>query len=249
MGHYTLSGLSSQQKLISTSDYDLRVTNLARFIYKKIKKILGKNKEKLIDIGAGNGLVLRFFRDKGYEVTGMELSRELCDLMKKNPVMKGIEIIRGDISKTSGKGDFNVVLASDVIEHIKNDEAALKNLFSFVKPGGILVISVPAHMLFFGKRDKLWGHYRRYDRSQLIAKIEKLKGKIEFTTYWNLVGYFAYFFYEKILNKPIREDFRYTKSFFSRITRLILDFLLKIEEAFGFSPIGLTLIVGIKKNK
>lgn len=249
MAHYTLSGLNLQQKTISQQDYDLRVTNLARFIYRKINKILRGRKGKLIDIGAGNGLVLRFFKNKGFEVTGMELSPVLCKAMKKNPKMVGIKIIQGNISKRQGLEVFDTVLASDVIEHVEDDEVALSNLYSFLKPGGILVISVPAHSHLFGKRDKLWGHYRRYDKNQLITKIKELKGKVEFVTYWNFVGYFAYFFYEKILNKPIREDFRYKSTFFSAVTRSILDFLLKIEEFLGFSPIGLSLVVGIRKNK
>lgn len=245
MGHYVLSDLSSQQKLLSASDYDLRVTNLARFIYRK----LPVKKGSFIDIGAGNGLLLRFFRKKGFKVSGMELSPALCEAMKRNPTMKGITILQGDISKKKGNEEYDVVLASDVIEHIKNDETALANLFSFVAPGGILILSIPAHSFLFGKRDKLWGHHRRYDKDRLIKKLTRLRGQIEFVTYWNFVGFFAYFFYERILGKPIREDFRYKKSFTSRITRTLLDFLLKIEEFLGYSPIGLTLVAGIKKNK
>lgn len=245
MGHYILQDLETQQKILSASSYDLRVTNLARFIHKKI----GKKTGKLIDVGCGNGLVLRFFRDKGFDVTGMELSSELCQAMKNNPALKDINIIQGDISKKNGNGEFDFVLASDVIEHIKGDEKALKNLFSFVKPNGLLVVSVPAHAYLFGKRDKLWKHYRRYDRYLLLKRIEGLKGRLEFITYWNFVGYFAYFFYEKILNKPIREDFRYKTSLLSGITRSILGFLLRVEEFFGFSPIGLTLIACVRKQK
>lgn len=243
MGHYTLSDLTSQQKTLSSSDYDLRVTNLARFIYKKIKKRPGT----FLDVGAGNGLILRFFRDRRYQVTGMELSLSLCEAMKKNPTMEGIRIIQGDISKKKGKGDFDYVLASDVIEHIKNDAGALENLYSFVATGGLLILSVPAHSYLFGKRDTLWGHFRRYDRASLLKKLSILKGSVEFVTYWNFLGFFAYFLYEKILQKPVREDFRYKKTFMSRIFRSCLDFLLKIEEFSGFSPIGLTLVVGIRK--
>lgn len=245
MGHYVLSDLSSQQKTLSASDYDLRVTNLARFIYRR----LPTKKGRFIDIGAGNGLLLRFFKKKGFDVSGMELSADLCEAMKQNPAMKGIHILQGDISKKRGPQEYDVVLASDVIEHIKNDERALSNLFSFVAPGGILILSIPAHSFLFGKRDKLWGHYRRYDKDRLLKKLSQLRGQIEFISYWNFVGFFAYFFYEKVLGKPIREDFRYKKSLTSRITRAFLGLTLRLEEFLGYFPVGLTLVAGIKKNK
>lgn len=237
--------MTSQHKSLSLSDYELRVTNLARFIYNKI----GKKPGKLIDIGAGNGMFLRFFNKKGFEVAGMELSPELCEAMRKSPLMKGISVFPGDISKKTGSGEYDYVIASDVIEHINNEERALKNLYSFVKPGGLLIISVPAHQFLFGKRDKLWGHYRRYDKDKLITKIEKLRGGVEFVSYWNFAGYFAYFFYEKILGKPVKENFRYSSSLPSRIFRGFLDFVLRVETLIGYIPWGLTLVAIVRKNK
>lgn len=245
MGHYIQTDLKGQQKTLSSQDYDLRVTNLARFILRR----LPIKKAKLIDIGAGNGLVLRIFRQKGFEVTGMELSPTLCEAMKKNPKMKGINVFQGDVSKKTGNEDYDVVLASDVIEHIKDDKGALDNLFSFLKPGGYLVITVPAHQHLFGKRDKMWGHYRRYDRRQLINKLDELSGTIEFVSYWNFVGYFAYYFYEKVLGKPIKEGFRYSSSISSKAFRGFLTIILRIEEFAGYVPWGLTLVAIVKKDK
>jgi 2-polyprenyl-3-methyl-5-hydroxy-6-metoxy-1,4-benzoquinol methylase len=62
--------LGSQQKHLVSIDYDLRITNLARFIHKKIREVHGSKKIKLIDIGAGNGLFLKFFKNEGINVTG-----------------------------------------------------------------------------------------------------------------------------------------------------------------------------------
>ncbi len=243
MGHYQVSDLETQQELLSSGDYDLRITNLARFILKKIKKQRGK----FIDIGAGNGLVLRFFKNHGFDVTGMELSRNLCEAMKKNPQMKGIEVVQGNIIEKKGKEEFDYVLASDVIEHIENDDLALKNLFSFVKPGGLLILTVPAHSHLFGTRDKAWGHYRRYDKKLLLDKLSALQGTVEFVSFWNLLGYFPYFIFEKILHKPVNETMRHSQSPISKTVRKLIELELRAEEAAGFSPIGLTLIAGIRK--
>lgn len=243
MGHYQVADLHSQQELLSSTDYDLRITNLARFILKKIKN----KKGSFIDIGAGNGLVLRFFRNHGFDVTGMELSQDLCNAMKKNPQMDGIEILQGNIVEKTGKENFDYVLASDVIEHIKDDEKAIRNLFTFVKPGGLLIITVPAHSHLYGKRDEVWGHYRRYDEKILKDKLSKLSGNIEFLSYWNFLGYFPYFISEKVFKKPINEKMRHSKSFLSRVVRGIIELELRTEELLGYTPLGLTLVVGIRK--
>ena len=262
--------LNSQQEHLAAIDYDLRITNLARFIYKKIVQFVShpevkpkdpdwilrsaqndKNSSlKLIDVGAGNGLFLKFFKNHGFEVTGIELEEELVAKMKKDPQLKGVSISQGDITKLTGKADYDVTIASDVIEHIKDYEKAIKNLWSFVAPGGLLIITVPAHSFLYGKRDEAWGHFRRYDKKKLELKVKSLKfAEIHTLTFWNLVGYFVYFFYEKVLHKQINEEMRYGKSFKSKIVRTVLDFILKVEEMIGGLPLGLTLVVIVQKAK
>lgn len=240
-----MQNLQVQQLTLASSDYDLRITNLARFIYKLLPVKTGS----FIDIGAGNGLILKFFKDKGFIVNGIELEKDQVHQMNKDFKLKGVSVKQGDITSMRGKEEFDVVIASDVIEHIENDESALRNLYSFVKKGGHLVITVPAHMHLYGKRDKNWGHYRRYDKTTLVKKLESLEGcKVRSVRYWNVLGYFAYFFFEKILNQPIREEFRYKQSPFSRLVRSLLDLVLKGEELVGGPPVGLTLVAVTQKT-
>lgn len=239
-----MKDLSAQQLTLASSDYDLRITNLARFIYRKLPTKTGS----LIDIGAGNGLILKFFKLKGFEVSGIELEKDQVHQMQIDYKLKGVKVVQGDITKLTGKEEFDVVIASDVIEHIEDDASALKNLYSFVKKDGHLVITVPAHSHLYGKRDRNWGHYRRYDRQVLVKRLESLEGcKVESVRFWNVLGYFAYFFFEKIMNQPIREEFRYKQSPLSRFIRTLLDLILKVEEFIGGPPIGLTLVAVVRK--
>ncbi len=240
-----MKDLSTQQLTLASSDYDLRITNLARFILKKLP-IKGGS---FIDIGAGNGLFLKFFKDKGFAVEGIELEKDQVHQMQQDYKLKGVVIRQGNITKLKGDESFDVVIASEVIEHIEDDASALANLFSFVKKDGYLVITVPAFRHLYGKRDKKWGHYRRYDKRDLIEKLGRLKhAKVESVAYWNVLGYAAYYFFEKILNMPIKESFRYKKTFFSGLMRKAADILLKGEELMGGLPIGLTLVVIVKKS-
>lgn len=240
-----MKDLGTQQLTLASSDYDLRITNLARFIYSK----LPVKKGALVDIGAGNGLILKFFKPKGFDVSGIELEKDQVHQMQQDYKLKDVAIAQGDITRMKGKETFDVVIASDVIEHIENDFNALTNLFSFVKKNGYLVITVPAHMHLYGKRDKNWGHYRRYDKQELMRKLQSLEGcKVQSIRFWNVLGYFAYFFFEKILNQPIRESFRYKKTPISQAIRFVSDLILRAEELLGGPPIGLTLVVVVQKT-
>ncbi len=284
--------LGSQQHQLASMQYDLRITNLARFLYSKITNLepvipsvvegslhVGRDDNAnatpptLLDVGAGNGLFLKFFKSKGYIVSGYELEKELVANMKKDPALKGDKIEQGDITQMKGKEEYDVVIASDVIEHIKDDVAAIRGLWSFVTPGGILLITVPGHSYLYGKRDEMWGHFRRYDQSVLLERIDEAIGSsvipsavegslhvgrddkenathsIAFATQWNVVGFFVYGFYEKILHKSINEDMRYSNSLPSRIVRFVLDAILKFEEFIGGVPLGLTQVVGVRKKR
>ena len=120
MSHSADQDLNSQQHHLSATSYDLRITNLARFIYqliltchsgldpesrkKKTGSPIGVGDDTLtfFDVGAGNGLFLKFFKNKGYNVSGIELEKELVFNMKKDPELKGVSISQADITKLKG---------------------------------------------------------------------------------------------------------------------------------------------------
>lgn len=236
--------LGSQQVYLASADYDLRVSNLADFIYHKLPVKHGT----LLDVGAGNGLLIKFFKAKGFTSSGIELSSELVEKMKSDPYLQGVTVSTGDITQVKGNESYDVVICNDVIEHIENDNLALQNLWTFVKKNGLLVVSVPAHSFLYGKRDRSWGHYRRYDKTVLLDRIKNLQGRITFCTYWNTIGFFIYFIFERLLKKPINETVRYSSSPVSKLIRSILDMLFKVEALSGGTPLGLTLVVGVKKT-
>lgn len=271
--------LDSQQQHLTAVKYDLRITNLARFIGEKLKRIRHsgpasmelqrgeldpESKEEilkqvrdddkkvsptLLDIGAGSGLMLKYFKDQGYNVSGIELDHSLVAKMKKDPDLKGLSIQQGDITKLKGKEEYDVVICNDVIEHIEDDRLAIKNLWTFVKPGGMLVITVPAHSFLYSQRDRDWGHFRRYNRDDLVQKLTETTGTVKFITYWNIIGFFVYLLMEKLLKVKLHEEIRYKESKGNSIIKKMVDYILQLEKNIGTMPIGLSLVVGIKKEK
>ncbi len=78
-------------------------------------------------------------------------------------------VLHGDSSLVDRDEQFDLVCAFEVLEHIEDDVAALKDWSSYVRPGGHIMLSVPAWQERFGPMDKLVGHFRRYNPEQMLA--------------------------------------------------------------------------------
>lgn len=96
---------------------------------------------RLLDVGAGMGLFLKTARESGFEVQGLELSREAARLGKK---LWDLDIAHGDLLTAALPGShFDVVTLSHVFEHIDDPVTAARLLHETTRKGGLLVIGVP----------------------------------------------------------------------------------------------------------
>lgn len=66
---------------------------------------------------------------------------------------------------------MDAILALDVIEHVRDDVAALREAWRVLRPGGVLLVTVPAFMALWRSHDELYGHHRRYSKSGLLAAV------------------------------------------------------------------------------
>jgi SAM-dependent methyltransferase len=80
-----------------------------------------------------------------------------------------------ELTNTSPRGQFDLLLLLDVVEHVEDDEAFLADLVNvYVRPGGTIVISVPAYNWLFSNHDRFLRHYRRYSPSQCRALMARV---------------------------------------------------------------------------
>ena len=77
------------------------------------------------------------------------------------------------IEKFDRENFFDLILAADVIEHIKNDFETIENFYKTLNTGGQLILTVPAYNFLMSKKDKVLQHYRRYSRKSLRKLIAK----------------------------------------------------------------------------
>ena len=80
---------------------------------------------------------------------------------------------------------FDVIIASDVLEHIEADSAAVEEMVRVLRPGGSLIITVPAHQWLFSEHDTALHHFRRYSKASLRALLVRHRLRIRRLSYWN----------------------------------------------------------------
>ena len=114
------------------------------------------------------------------EVDVYEKDKKTSKFLKKKYKKKGVKIIKECFSKKK----YDLILAADVIEHIKNDKKTIKNLNKILKKNGLIIVTVPAYQFLFTKKDKVLKHFRRYNLTSL-KKLFDSNFKIIKISYYN----------------------------------------------------------------
>ena len=120
-----------------------------------------------LDIGCGRGELLTHLVRRGHTVTGLEISPEARAIAKVATADVGDRVLIVADYTAIASQQFDYVLALEVLEHVEDDAATLMQWAQHVKPGGRLILSVPAHMRHWTGADVRGGHFRRYEREPL----------------------------------------------------------------------------------
>ncbi len=86
-----------------------------------------------------------------------------------------------------GEGEFDLVAATDVIEHVEAEQAALGELSRVAAPGAAMLLTVPAYMWLWSEEDDNLHHKRRYTRPRLRQAVERCGWTTEIATYFNSI--------------------------------------------------------------
>jgi len=126
-----------------------------------------------LETGAGTGKMTQLFLDRGFHGACYELGSTSREMLRNNlkPYADRVRVLEtlDDLSPAA----FDYLFSFEVLEHIENDEAALAQWTTYLKPGGMLLISVPSRMAKYGKSDEIVGHARRYEKRKLVAMLER----------------------------------------------------------------------------
>jgi 2-polyprenyl-3-methyl-5-hydroxy-6-metoxy-1,4-benzoquinol methylase len=144
----------------------------------------------VLDAGCGNGSFIALFRDRNWQLHGSDLSPSGIEIARKT--FPGINFFLADGQSLyadflSTVGPVDVVISTEVVEHLYDPRGFLRNCFELLKPGGTIVVTTPYHgylknllIALAGKMDKhftvLWdhGHIKFWSRQTLEQVLKEI---------------------------------------------------------------------------
>jgi SAM-dependent methyltransferase len=127
--------------------------------------------DRVLEIGPGQGAMGVRFADR-FRYTGVEADKTSFETaalrLERFPHAR---VLHAERVEPAEIGRFHLVCAFEVLEHIEDDLAALRSWHALTRPGGHVLLSVPAHPHRFGPADTYVGHFRRYTREDLRRRL------------------------------------------------------------------------------
>lgn len=138
------------------------------------------SKPVVLDVGCGTGVVLGELRDWASPI-GLDMSSLALGFCRQRCLDR---VVRGDGQALPLRTDsLDAVIGLDIYEHIPDDEQAFRETFRVLKPGGALVLSVPAFMSLWGPHDVALMHKRRYRLGEVRRKLREAGFVVERASY------------------------------------------------------------------
>ncbi len=144
---------------------------------------LGKVRPRILDVGCGTGANLQMLSRFGV-AEGVDVSVAALDFCRA----RGLAEVKQGAAESLPYEDaaFDLVTGLDVVEHLDDDIAGLKEMRRVLRPGGRAVLFVPAFMFLWGVQDDISHHRRRYTLPELKRKLREAGLTVERATYANL---------------------------------------------------------------
>ncbi len=230
--------------MISTGELTLKVMKEASWYNEWLFSLVNPHcRGEILEIGSGIGNFTDLLLKKG-NVTAIDIDKKYIDLFKTRR-SKGLQSGYGDIEKNKfffKDKKFDTIICLNVLEHIKEDNKALANMFSLLNKKGKLILLVPAHKLLFSKFDTNLGHFRRYNVAGTDEKLELSGFKYITSRYINWWAAIGWYIFLKIFKKEQLPDQEV------KIFNYLGKFLLWPEKFIKF-PFGLSVLAIAEKNK
>lgn len=199
-----------------------KIINSRNFTYRHILQYLdkySKQNQYVLDVGSGVGTLCFYLASSGCKIDGVEVSKSGFQLAKSNLSLFNFKFkpnfynVAFEDFKPTRK--YDIVLATEVLEHVKDDSFFLNKVSKLLKNRAIFICSTPTktaplyRLGLLKKFDQNVGHLRRYNSSELITKIKSCGFEI----------------LEVKENEGVLRNLLFTNRFFSNITRLLKGFL------------------------
>ncbi|MDX1735617.1 MAG: class I SAM-dependent methyltransferase [Halioglobus sp.] len=163
--------------------------NYNRFLCELIARHAG-SASRVLDFGAGIGTFSARVKEQGFDVTCLEVDAGQAELLQT----QGFEVLTS--LDDCEDGTFDYVYSLNVLEHIEDDAAAVRQLYRVLRPGATALIYVPALEILFSSMDEKVGHFRRYSRPSLSRLLLDAGFELRTCRYCDSLGFPATLLYK-----------------------------------------------------
>lgn len=156
--------------------YGPRFISRKRLIHRLVKAIRPR---RTLDIGCGAGLITKVLAEASAEVLAVDVSEQAVRLSRGtlgkagNVLLKVVDVFQSRDTVSDWSGSFDLVVLSEVLEHMQDDDSALDVVRQLLAEGSWLLLSVPGDPKLWNAEDEQAGHVRRYTREELRCKLAK----------------------------------------------------------------------------
>jgi 2-polyprenyl-3-methyl-5-hydroxy-6-metoxy-1,4-benzoquinol methylase len=197
---------------------------------------------RVLEVGCGVGSILAQLGPRD-DVMGVDLEEELIAFVRGRFAGDArYAFARMDISALTPtdrallkEHRFDSVLCINVLEHVEDDEAAIRAMADVVEPGGSICLIVPAHPSLYGAYDRMEGHFRRYSRARLRQLVAGANLQPAGLYRFNAAGAIGWWIQYRVLRRNIHGQSHF------RALQAALPLLAAAEKAVN-PPVGLSLV-------
>jgi SAM-dependent methyltransferase len=212
--------------------------NYTRWIMGMMEPYLGAD---VLEVGAGHGTFTEVLAGREMRVVATDLSERCAGVLRSRFFgVSNVEVVQGDIQMAAARGPFDAAVLINVLEHIEDDDEALRQLWATLKVGGRLLLWVPAFEALYTDFDRKIGHFRRYRRETLSAQLGNAGFTVVEIRYANSIGAVAWWLVARVLRRtPTRPS---SVKLFDRYVLPIVKLLeAKVRPPFGQSILAVAV--------
>jgi SAM-dependent methyltransferase len=228
-----------------------------KHVMSQVRKYIPENNpQTILEVGCSTGLMLNALQREFPDalVAGSDVEyQSLLSIADKYPAVPLFQLDLAEAEVPENK--FNCIVSLNVLEHIKDDKAAVMNIAKLLKPKGILVLELPAGASLYDVFDKQLRHYRRYDMGNLVSMLESCGLKIIEKSHLGFLPYPVFWLRKKLNRRLLNADEKVqagiTSKYLHQTKRSkILSVLFRIEEQLRkvfYLPYGIRCLVTCRK--
>jgi SAM-dependent methyltransferase len=210
------------------------------WVMAEIAPFLGR---RVLEVGCGIGTFTALMSVRGHAVSAVDINPEYVTAARRRLAgTPGVEVAEGDATAMDWPQAFDTVVVLDVLEHIADDVGFLRRLSSALRPGGNLVIKVPAGRWLYSPMDEAIGHHRRYTPRALTEAYTRAGFGRPQVKWFNAAGVLGWWLNGRVLKRETPPATQV--GLFERLLPAI-----RAADRLNPLPIGLSLIASARLGK